>query len=55
MKIAIWCICIILNAVITVALKYNGIILGGVPTAILFACTFGLAVLLCKKWDDWTK
>ncbi len=55
MKIAILCICVILNAVITVTLKNKGIMLGGIPTAILFACTIGFAGFLCKKWDEWKK
>ncbi len=51
MKALIWFLCIFANALITTLLKESGIILGGIPTVLLFAGTMWLARTLCKKWD----
>lgn len=51
MKFLIWFLCILANAIITVLINNAGIILGGIPSALMFAATFGLARTLCKKWD----
>lgn len=53
MKILIWFLCIFANAVITTIIKENGVILGAIPTVILYLATIGLARVLCKnkKWD----
>lgn len=51
MKILIWFICIFVNSLITVLLKYAGFMLGGIPTAIFAGLTIWLACVLCKKWD----
>ena len=32
--------------------KRGGIILGGIPTALMFGGTLWLARTLCKKWDE---
>ena len=52
MKVLIWFLCIFANAVITTLIKESGVILGGIPTALLFLATFWLARTLCKKWDE---
>jgi ribosomal protein L40E len=39
------------NALITTSIKESGVILGAIPTVLLFAGTMWLARTLCKKWD----
>ena len=51
MKFLIWFLCIMANAIITMLINGAGIVLGGIPSALLFAATLGLATALCKKWD----
>ena len=55
MKIFIYAVCIILLAIIQVIIKDAGIILGGIPTAVLYAAFLGLASMLCKLWDKRNK
>lgn len=52
MKVLIWILCIFANALITTILKEGGILLGAIPTMILFAATLWLARTLCEKWDE---
>ena len=52
MKVLIWILCIFANALITTILKESGILLGAIPTMILFGAMFWLARTLCKKWDE---
>lgn len=52
MKVLIWILCIFANALITTLLKEAGILLGGIPSALLFGGSFWLAHKLCKKWDE---
>ena len=52
MKVLIWILCIFVNALITTIFKESGIILGGIPTIILYGVTIWLARTLCKKWDE---
>ena len=52
MKILIWVLCILANAVITTIFKANGILLGAMPTMILCGTMFWLASTLCRKWDE---
>ena len=52
MKVLIWCLCFFANALITTILKQSGIMLGGIPTMLLFAGTIALARILCKNWDN---
>lgn len=52
MKVLIWFLCIFAYTLITTLLKGNGIILGGIPTMILFGAMLWLARTLCKKWDE---
>ena len=51
MKALIWIGCIFSFSLITTLIKGSGIILGGLPTAVLFAATWWIARTLCKKWD----
>ena len=52
MKVLIWFLCIFAYALITTLIKEAGIILGAIPTVILYGATFWLARTLCKKWDE---
>ncbi|MBE7045702.1 MAG: zinc ribbon domain-containing protein [Ruminococcaceae bacterium] len=52
MKFLIWFVCLFLHAFVTMLIKDSGIILGGIPTAILIFLTILLARFLCKKWDE---
>ena len=54
MKVLIWILCIFANALITTILKESGILLGAIPTMILFGAMLWLARTLCKKWDEHT-
>lgn len=51
MKVLIWFLCILANALIIAIFKTNGILLGGVPTMILFGLMFWTARTLCRKWE----
>ena len=53
MKFSIWFACVLLNSLIIVLLKYSGILLGGIPAALLFYLMCVLARTLCKKWDSY--
>ena len=51
MKILIWVACFLCCAIIQVIVKNQGILLGGIPMALLFGATWFLAQTLCKAWD----
>lgn len=51
MKFLIWFLCIMANVIITMIINDAGIILGGIPSALMFAVTFWLARTLCQKWE----
>ena len=53
MKILIWFLCILANSIITAIIKANGIILGGIPTFIMYMITFAVARTLCEKWQEY--
>ena len=55
MKFLIWFLCIFANAIITTIIKEAGVILGAIPTVVLFGATMWLARALCKKWDEHKK
>ena len=52
MKALIWFVSFFCMAVIQMIIKDSGIILGGIPTALLFGLTWFVAQKLCKKWDN---
>jgi hypothetical protein len=52
MKVLIWIVCFFCLAVVRLVAQYSGIILGGIPTALLFGLTWFIAQKLCKKWDQ---
>ena len=52
MKVVIWLGCIFGLSFFIVILKNAGIILGGIPTALLFGGMLWLARTMCKKWDE---
>ena len=51
MKVLIIFLCLFASALITTLIKEAGVILGAIPTAILYGATVWLARVLCKKWD----
>ena len=51
MKILIWMVCFLGCAITQMIIKDQGIILGGIPTALLFGMTWFIAQKLCKIWD----
>ncbi len=53
MKVLIWLLCIFANALITTLIKESGVILGAIPSVILFSITMWLARTLCNKWDEY--
>lgn len=52
MKVLIWIVCFFCMAVVQMIVKDSGIILGGIPTALLFGLTWFVAQKLCKKWGN---
>lgn len=52
MKVLIWFVSFFCMAVIQMIIKDSGIILGGIPTALLFGLTWFVAQKLCKIWDN---
>lgn len=55
MKALIWIGCIFSLSLCLVFIRYAGVILGGIPSAALFAGMWFLARFLCKKWDEHKK
>ena len=51
MKILIWTGIMLIPSIIATLVKDSGILLGGIPTAILYGTAFWLANKLCKKYD----
>ena len=51
MKVLIWTGIMLIPSIIAILVKDSGIILGGIPTAILYGTAFWFANKLCKKWD----
>lgn len=49
MKFLIWFLCIYANALITTLIKEAGVILGAIPTVILYGATFWLARPFAKN------
>lgn len=52
MRALIWIGCIFANAIITTLFKQNGIILGAIPTVLLYLGAVYLARYLCELWDE---
>lgn len=52
MKVLIWVACIALYGGLTTALQMNGILLGGIPTFLLFGGTMWLAKTVSKFWSE---
>ena len=51
MKALIWVGCIFALSLCFVLIKNAGIILGGIPSALMFGGMWCTASSLCKKWD----
>ena len=51
MKILIWVIVFLAQGFLITVLKENGIILGGIPTALLYILTFNTGLFLTSRWD----
>lgn len=52
MKILIWFLCFTAFALFQVVLTSNGVFLGGILSAFLFAIVWSIAKSLCKAWDN---
>jgi len=52
MKVVIYVVCFFVMSLIQSACRVNGIILGAIPTVLLYLGTFWLARALCKAWDN---
>ena len=52
MKALIWIGCIFCLSLCIVLIKDCGIILGGIPSALMFGVMWWVADKLCKKWDS---
>ncbi len=52
MKIVIWIGCIFAAALIQTAIAGSGMMLGAIPTALLFLGAMAAARALCRKWDE---
>lgn len=52
MKVLIWFCCILVYSIVVTSLRYAGVILGGIPTALLsFLLVFFPAPALCRAWS----
>lgn len=51
MKVLIWFLCFFALALIQTIFRMNGILLGAIPTVILFSTTWWAARKLCTLWD----
>ena len=51
MKVIIWGGCVVALSILLVLLRYAGVMLGGIPTGLLFFGMSMLAAYLCKRWD----
>lgn len=51
MKVLIWFLCILAVSTVKVLLQSAGIILGAIPTILLYGGGFWLGSTLCKAWD----
>ena len=49
MKVLIWVVCILVYAVIQTVISESGIVLGGIPTALLFGGMMWVAGTLSNK------
>lgn len=54
MKILIWIGCMAIPSITAMLVKDNGILLGGIPSAILYGLAVWLACTLCAKLD-WSR
>ena len=52
MKALIWFGCVLFVAVIQTVFRQSGIMLGAIPTVILYGGMIWLATYLCKKYDE---
>lgn len=52
MKVLIWFICFFVVALIRTSTQESGIILGGLPTALLYLGAYFIARSLCKSLDE---
>ena len=52
MKAIIWIVCIVALSTCMVLIKNCGIILGGIPSALMFGGMLWLAKKLCSKLDE---
>lgn len=53
MKIFIWFFCILIFSIIETLLKAKGILLGAIPTVLLFSAAISIAKYFCRIWDEY--
>ena len=52
MKALIWIGCMFTVVVILTAFRTNGVLLGALPTVLLYGGAMSLAGALCRGWDE---
>ena len=52
MKVFIWISCYFVLSIVLTFIRSAGVILGGIPTVLLYLGTFFLAKFLCEIWDE---
>ena len=52
MKVLIWVGCVLVYAIVVTLINSAGVILGAIPTMILFGGMMWAAKTLCKKYDE---
>lgn len=53
MKYLIWGLCLLICTTVLVAIRQAGVMLGGIPTVILYVILLYLpAHFLCKRWEE---
>ncbi len=52
MKVFIWCICLLSVSFFIQFLKVHGVLLGAIPTFLLYGAALWLIHVLCRKWDE---
>ena len=55
MKTLIWVGCIFVLSISTLLIKNVGIVMGGIPTVLMFGGMWWLAQTLSAKWDEKTR
>ena len=51
-KVLIWTVCVLVSSLVFAIFKEQGIIVGGIPAALISVGSIWLARTLCKKLDE---